>query len=273
MRQIVLQLMLALLTFGTVHAADIPVDDPLQVPEASSFEKRWQVTAALYGWGAGMGGKAGFGGRPAVDFDISLNEILNDLDATFMGLAEARYGRFGIFGDLIYTKLSSGSTATGPIGGDWKVDLDTQLFIGTAGAEYRLAQRGKSSLDAMVAARFYSLTLDTDVEYCGPLCQGAGLPARNFRSSDSEQWVDPMIGLKGRLQGSSPWYLTGWGMIGGFGVSSDFAWDAFGGVGYDFNNGFSLIAGYRGLGVDYESSNLLFDVVMDGPVIGGSFRF
>ena len=82
-----------------------------------------------------------------------------------------------------------------------------------------------------------------------------------------------MIGVKGRLQGASPWYLTGWGMIGGFGVSSDFAWDVFGGIGYEFNDWFSVVGGYRGLGVDYESSDLLFDVVLHGPIFGAVFRF
>ena len=82
-----------------------------------------------------------------------------------------------------------------------------------------------------------------------------------------------MIGVKTRLQGASPWYLTGWGMIGGFGVSSDVDWDVFGGVGYEVTDRVSLIAGYRAVGVDYESDDLLFDIIQYGPVLGGVFRF
>lgn len=35
-----------------------------------------------------------------------------------------------------------------------------------------------------------------------------------------------MIGAKARIETGTPFYFTGWGMIGGFGVSSDIAWDA-----------------------------------------------
>ena len=48
---------------------------------------------------------------------------------------------------------------------------------------------------------------------------------------------------------------------------------AFGGVGYEFNNTFSLVAGYRGTGVDYEDDNFEFDVIQHGPIFGGLFRF
>jgi hypothetical protein len=34
----------------------------------------------------------------------------------------------------------------------------------------------------------------------------------------------------------------------------------------------SLVAGYRGLGVDYENNGFVFDVVQHGPILGAVFR-
>jgi hypothetical protein len=62
-------------------------------------------------------------------------------------------------------------------------------------------------------------------------------------------------------------------MVGGFGVSSDIDWDLFGGVGYQFNDTFSFVAGYRAVGVDYQDGDFLFDVIQQGPILGGVFRF
>ena len=62
-------------------------------------------------------------------------------------------------------------------------------------------------------------------------------------------------------------------MIGGFGVSSDVDWDVMGGIGYDFNTTFIMVAGYRALGVDYSHDGFAFDVVQQGPILGLGFRF
>ena len=85
--------------------------------------------------------------------------------------------------------------------------------------------------------------------------------------------MDPVVGLKGRLELGSDFYLTGWGIIGGFGVSSKFMWDVMGGLGYQFSDTFSMLAGYRGLGVNYRNDGFLYDVVQNGPILGFVFRF
>ena len=92
-------------------------------------------------------------------------------------------------------------------------------------------------------------------------------------ANDSETWVDPLVGIRGRANISESFYLTGWGMIGGFGVSSDIMWDVFGGLGYQFSDSFAVVGGYRALGVDYENNGFVYDVVQKGPMLGGVFRF
>ena len=46
-----------------------------------------------------------------------------------------------------------------------------------------------------------------------------------------------------------------------------------GGLGYQATDSFSLVAGYRAMGVDYRNDGFVFDVTQDGPILGAVFRF
>jgi len=240
-------------------AADLPDVQPAPLPAPT--EERWEFAFAPYLWAAGLEGTVAQFGLQPTDIDLSFRDILENLDIAFMGVAEVRRGRFGLASDIVYTKLSGGGT--GPAG-IFSASLENQLFIGTAMAEYRVVQDGRSSVDVMAGARLWSV--DTDVR----ITSGVGL---GFTGSDSATWVDPMIGVKGRWQGASPWFLTGWGMIGGFGVSSDIDWDVMAGGGYEYRDWVSFVAGYRALGVDYQDGAFVWDTVMHGPFMGAVFRF
>ena len=63
--------------------------------------------------------------------------------------------------------------------------------------------------------------------------------------------------------------------MGGFGVSSDFTGQVFGGVGFQVKPRFALVGGYRYLRVDYfnEDSGFVFKTAMNGIVMGAKFKF
>jgi hypothetical protein len=60
------------------------------------------------------------------------------------------------------------------------------------------------------------------------------------------------------------WFGVALGDVGGFGVGSEFTWQAFGGIGYKFDSQgrYSMLAGWRHLSVDYENEGFLWDVSM-----------
>ena len=239
-------------------AADLPDVEAVVIEQPS--EERWEFAFAPYLWAAGLQGSTRQFGLPAtVDIDLSFKDILENLDMAVMAVAEARYGRFGVFGDIVYTDISTGGS--GP-GGLFSATLENQLFVGTAMAEYRVIQDGRSSVDLMAGLRVWSV--DTEIRTS---------PVLGSPYTDGETWVDPMIGVKGRWQGNSPWYLTGWGMVGGFGVSSDIDWDVMAGAGYEIRDWVSVVAGYRAAGVDYQDGSFIWDTVMHGPILGAVFRF
>ena len=105
------------------------------------------------------------------------------------------------------------------------------------------------------------------------LSLGAGLlPARKI--SNKEGWIDPLVGLKAlTLLGESKFFVSGAFVFGGFGVGSDFMWDANISLSYQWTKGFLTTLGYRYLDVDYEDGKFLYDVALDSLVFGLSWRF
>ncbi|MGO7815616.1 hypothetical protein ACC674_39610, partial [Rhizobium ruizarguesonis] len=63
---------------------------------------------------SGLSGDIGQFGLPEVHVDAGFGDILNNLEFAFMAAGEARYDRFRIVGDVIYTKL--GADADTPAG-------------------------------------------------------------------------------------------------------------------------------------------------------------
>lgn len=222
----------------------------------------WTFTVAPYGWLAGLEGNVGAGGV-TTHVDAGVGDILSNFDIAVMGVAEARYERFGLFTDLVYVRLSaSGDTPFGVLASG--ADFTTQSLMWTAAAEYRLLDQRDASIDLLAGFRLFSLKNELDFNPPG-LLGGTGL-------SQTETWADPIVGLKGHFSITPEFYLTGWGLIGG-GASAELTWDLMGGAGYQFSPSFSAVIGYRAAAVDYENDDFVYDVVQHGPILGAVFRF
>ncbi len=231
------------------QAADLPLPGQAVVVDQPAAAARWSVAVAPYLWAAGLKGDVAQFGAPAVSIDASFSDIFDHLDFGAMFVAEVRYDRFGLFIDFAYVKLS-GSRAT-PLGviAD-SVTLDSETLMFTAAPEYRILESPLGTLDLMAGIRVWDV--QSELFFTGGLLNG-------FSASDGDTWVDPLVGAKGRYNLTDAVFLTGWGMVGGFGVSSDIMWDVFGGVGYQFNDRFSAVVGYRAVGVDYSNDAFLFE--------------
>jgi hypothetical protein len=256
-------LAVGLFAFGPVGVA--AAADPIY-PGAESVEYKdasgWTFTVAAYGWLAGLKGNVGAGGRTA-HVDASIGDVLSNFDIGVMGLAEARYQRFGVFTDFNYVRLSASSdTPFGALASS--ADLTVHSLMWTAAAEYRFVETPEASVDAFAGFRLYSLK--NELDFNGPgLLAGVSL-------SDQKTWADPIVGLKARYSITPQLYLTGWGLVGGA-VSADVTWDVMAAAGYQFTDKFSAVLGYRASGVDYEKDGFVYDTVQQGPIIGAVWRF
>jgi hypothetical protein len=250
-----------LLVADGANAADVysPV-----TPETRQVatEKGWTFAVAPYFWAAGISGEVGQFGLPPVDIDADFGDIFDHLDFGAMAIGEARYDRYSIFGDIMYTKISgSAGTPRGILASN--VEVSSETFAGLIGAGYALLEDTSGRLEVVAGVRVWSV--DTDISFSGGVLDGVS-------RSDGATWVDGMAGLRGNYSITPKVYLTGWGLVGAGGADID--WDVAGAIGYRFNDRISAVAGYRALGVDYSNDDgFVFDVVQQGPILGMVVRF
>lgn len=232
-------------------------------PPAAAPSTGWVVTGAPYLWAAGLEGSIGQFGLQPIAVDASFADIMKNFDIGLMGAAEARYGRLGIATDLQYIRVSTDADTPRGLLAD-SVEVTSTTFSLFGAGMYRLLETEKGSLDAMAGARLWAVKTVVDP---------VGGPLDRFEFTESQTWVDPVVGLKGRYNLPADFYLTGWGMIGGFGAASQTTWDVMGALGYEVTDSVSLIAGYRALSVDYSDGDFVFDVVEKGPLLGATIKF
>jgi len=225
----------------------------------------WHFQLATYGWLSGQKGTlATQPGLPAVEVDLDFfDDIAGNINGTFSLIGEVRKGRVGVVADVSYSDIEDDDATPGPFFS--KLTSRTKTWIASMAGFYRLIEQERAFLDGMAGLRYWSV--DSSLKL------GAGiLPARGI--SNREDWVDPIIGLKGLMPlGESKFFVSGALAIGGFGVGSDFMWDGVVNLGYQWTATFSTTIGYRYLDVDYDKDDFLYDVSQDGPVIGLSCRF
>jgi hypothetical protein len=97
---------------------------------------------------------------------------------------------------------------------------------------------------------------------------------RSFSFYDN--WTDPLIGLRGRLNLSKVFYLTAETDIGGFGIGSDIAVQAYAALGCQITRNIFSEVGYRYLYDDFrdESANdFLYQLALHGAQITLGVKF
>lgn len=250
----------SILLCTSAKAADV---SPLlaQEPQIVESETGWTFSVAPYFWMAGLSGDTSQFGLPVVHMDADFGNVLSHLDFAFMAAGEARNDRFSVIGDVIYTKLSAdGETPRGILADD--VEVTTSSFSGLLGLGYAVLDGPQGHLDVVGGVKVWSV--DTTIAFNGGILGGV-------ERNDSATWVDGMVGVRGKYSFTPEIYLTGWGLVGGGGADID--WDVALGLGYEFNERISAIAGYRALGVDYSNDGFLFDAVQQGPILGLAIKF
>ncbi|MCE9518909.1 MAG: DUF2490 domain-containing protein [Verrucomicrobia bacterium] len=93
------------------------------------------------------------------------------------------------------------------------------------------------------------------------------------QASGSKSWVDPFVGFRARYNFTDKLYAMTRADIGGFGVGSKLAWQAYGALGWQFNRHWSTELGYRYLSEDYESGGFVFDAALAGAYLGITYKF
>lgn len=227
---------------------------------SSASAADWKQEFAPYLWASSMEGTIGIGDVEA-EADLSFSDLLENLEIGFMGTYRASRDRYSVVVDAIYMGL--GMVQKGPAG-IVKSDVDVDQI----GLEVDLGYELSEAFTVLGGARY--VDLDTHIRVSGPLDASAS-------AHQEYDWIDPVVGLQWHRPLSDRWSVMLHGDAGGFGVGSQFAWQAIAVLRWQFSSTAGAALAYRYLDIDYEegrgANRFKYDVATSGPALGLVFTF
>ena len=257
---------------AVVAALVAPVTFASSAIAAENSEQSWEFEFTPYLFAPGLEGTTGVLGVTA-DVQVPFEELFDNVDSFFMATFEARRGKWLFLFDAMSFHLSGVGTKSwqGPLGigsATGQLDLLVRQKIYQSSAGYRVFD-GETKLDVIGGARYTDL--DTDLNLV--TTTGGLLPGGTRSLSTGKNWWDPIIGARITVPFAEHWSAFGYIDVGGFGVGSDFTYQAIAGANWQFAKSFSAKAGYRYFYQDFEDGGFVWDMSMKGPFLGLGIRF
>ena len=240
-------------------ALSVPVSAAQSAAPELEEQPGWTFTLAPYYWAAGFDGNLTIDGQE-IEGDGDSSGFPGELSLAggFLGHFEARKGPWAFALSPVYVNVS--------IDGDDTPPTDTDLELrGTIVDGFASFALGKG-WELLGGVRYYSLASNVDVSI-------GGVPQPDLDTSRA--WVDPIVGLRYGTAFGDDWSFQARADAGGFGIGSDFAWNAATEVGYRLAKWARLFLGYRALDFDFAdgsgSDRVEYDVRLWGPLVGVAF--
>jgi len=228
-------------------------------------------TLTVYLWGSSISGDLSFRDSE-VPFDVSLEQILDNLDMTAMLTYKRDIGDWSVILDVIYLNLGATKDGSVTLPGrreqivDVNADLDLTTWVVGLYGGYSFARTDASNHQFIAGVRYLSLdaTLGIDVD------DAEGTELRSGSNSASGDLWDGVIGFQGQFELGGRWRLPYHLDIGT--GSSQITYQALAGAAYEFGWG-NLSLTYRYLYYDEGNEGTLHEMTLDGPVLAAAFRF
>jgi len=235
-----------------------------EVRVESKDASQWHYVIEPYLMLANIHGTTGLGTLPNASVDESPSDILHHVQFGAMLYAEAHNDRWAISSDLMYMKLAD-DTPTNALITYGRVDLK-QL-----GWELALLYRLSPWMEVGAGTQLNNIESDLGLSFNTP--RGVVSASRGL----TQTWVDPMIIARATFPLAAKWSLMLRTNVGGFGIASEFAWQAQLYAAYHISKGSTLSFGYRAIGDDYRTGSgndrFVYDVITFGPVVRFAFNF
>ena len=255
-----------------------------------------EIRIGVPGWMAGVSGNSGVKGV-VTSPDVSFDQILTHLTHVPLALSvDVRYQRWEFFGDGIYMDVGASATLPGLLFTNANIHLQTGLAEGFVG--YRVINCDKASLSLFAGARYSYQGGDLSIFDNGDarlvrLRQLLGI-RNKLAFSDSTDWVDPVIGARGKVKIWRATSLYAEADVGGFDAnsgsafeihregrtiarepvdSSDWSYQVQGGLEFQISRWFWLQVGWRYLKYDYKQEGFTNKTALNGPQIQGGINF
>ena len=275
----------------------LATDDKDYSKEAVPLEKSWcetpslcEVRIGLPGWLAGISGDSGVRGLETSS-DVKFEQLLKHLTHVPVALSiNARYRRWEFWVDGQYIEVGTSATLpTLPLT-NANVHLKNALAEGFIG--YRLINCENANLSLFAGARWTYLQGDLSIFDNGDprlaiLRELLGIRKR-LDFSDSIGWVDPVIGMRGRLKLWKATKLFAEGDVGGFNAnadtayelqregrtivrrsvdSTDWSYQLAGGLEFQLTRNIWLQTGWRYMKYDFQKNGFTDKSALNGPLV------
>jgi len=252
-----------IISFSAIMLFSVSVCTMTFAEEPSSETKNWEWNLApFYLWAVSVDGDQTVGSNTG-DIKVDFSDIIDKLEGAFIVNFQGVYqNRWGFIFDYTYLHLSDDDTNSVGI----NKDVDLKLNLAELDGFYRWNYL-KHNFDGRIGLRLISMDATVKLE---PVSREAG---------EVKQWVDPIVGLRWGWHFADQWGLKLSGDMGGFGLGSDFTWQAVGIIHWQPFKHASFFGGYRALYIDYDDGSkgsedyYKLDATMHGPIVGVNFRW
>ena len=250
----------------------------------------WEIRIGVPGWLAGISGDSGVKGIEA-NSDVKFEQILKHLTHFPVALSiNARYRRWEFWVDGQYLEVGTSATLPGLLFTDANVHIKTALAEGFVG--YRLINCDNANLSLFAGARWTYYNGDLSIFDNGDarlaiLRELLGIRKR-LDFSDSIDWVDPVVGMRGRVRIWKATKIFAEGDVGGFNAnadtayelqregrtivrksidSSDWSYQLAGGLEFQLTRNIWLQTGWRYMKYDFQKNGFTNKSALNGPLI------
>ena len=237
--------------------------------EETAQKEGWKFGADIYGWMPAMGMETTGGDHLTLEFD----DILRNLQFTFMGGVWARNARWSFSTDVLTMELKGDSsnsmrTSVGPRGSEITVDANTtvrmQAWVVTPLVGYDFFDNGMVHAEVVAGARYLWIKSELDLDVDGP-------QPKDTKLSESGDVWDGVVGIRGKVNLNEKWYIPYFADMGT--GQSAFTWQAMGGVGYKISKKVDMVVAYRYLYWNFKDNKVLDALDISGPLVGMKINF
>ena len=222
--------------------------------EEEKQDERWHFSVIPYVWLPSVSGKlspALSSGWTGGEVNLSSGNYLDNLRFAGMLDLQAEKGRWSLLVDLMYVDFSDNRRL---------VETGLNAFVGEAVIGYAVYRTKDIDFNVIGGVRYATVEGKLEPNL---------LPVKFSKRLD---FVDPVVGIRGKFELGKKWYIPYYFDIGGFSVSSDWTSQGFAGIGYHFSDLFSMVLGYRYLYYDF-GDKFVKSMTLNGVALGFVFSF
>jgi hypothetical protein len=167
-------------------------------PPTITDNDHWYFNLGMPGWLAFVSGDIGLHGTTS-NVDVNFGQIITHVAGIASLSAEARKGRFGVYGDFLYMSLSAGVYNNGLVK---KAQLSLDQYLADGEVYYRVLEGPRGWLDLRAGARYTNLYNKLELSAADNKIDQAATDLVNALNDDLRGLLDRL--LHGALDNKNP---------------------------------------------------------------------